>query len=184
MRFAHFQGVIHRDLKPSNVLVRWNGRALVGDFGSSRFTYDGAIFTPPSEPDAGTSTTIHYAAPELFDENAELTPKVDVWAFGLILYEMMAGSAVFPVSLSPFDVIRQLQCQHRPIIPKECGEYMDGLIRRCWATDPSSRPSFDAILQEFQARQFAILPGVDCSAVRSAVHPVLQWEVDAGVSPS
>jgi TPR repeat protein len=181
MRFVHSRGLIHRDLKPSNVLIRWSGRALIGDFGSSRFKCDDGTLTPRSEPDAGSSVTVHYAAPELFDSDAELRPEVDVWAFGLILYEMLAGSAVFPVSLSPFDVIRQLRRQHRPIIPKECGEYMDGLIRRCWSTDPSSRPSFDAILREFRDRQFAILPGAECKEIWSAVYDVVQWESDAGV---
>jgi serine/threonine protein kinase len=177
MRFVHFRGIIHRDLKPSNILIRSNGRALIGDFGSSRFTNDDGTLTGPS-------ATVHYAAPELFDEHALLTPKVDVWGFGLILYEIVSGFPAFPLSLSPFDVIRQMRRGARPIRPSGCGEYMEGLITRCWSDDPSSRPSFDEILREFQDRRFAILPDVDCDEISRAVDGVLRWEVDARVSHS
>jgi serine/threonine protein kinase len=175
LRFVHFREIVHRDLKPSNVLIRRNGRALIGDFGASRFKSDDATMT-------GVEATVYYAAPELFVENAELTPKVDVWAFGLILYEIVAGFAVFPSSLSPFEVIRQLRGQRRPVIPEECGEYLDNLIRRCWSHAPADRPSFDDILREFQAREFAIVPEANCHKIRGAVDGVLSWEVRAGVS--
>jgi serine/threonine protein kinase len=177
MRFVHLQQIIHRDLKPSNILIRSNGRALVGGFGSSHFKSDDATLTTQSG-------TVHYAAPELFEESGELTPKVDVWGFGLILFEIVCGHPVFPISLSPFDVIRQMRRRYRPTIGRECGEYMRGLIRRCWSDDPCSRPSFDQILRDFQAHRFAILPDADCDAIRVAVEGVLKWESDAGVSQS
>jgi tRNA A-37 threonylcarbamoyl transferase component Bud32 len=175
MRFVHFRGIVHRDLKPSNILICRNGRALIGDFGSSRFTSDYATLT-------GVEATVYYAAPEMFVDTEELTPKVDVWAFGLILFEIVAGFAVFERSLAPFEVIRQLRSRHRPIIPEECGEYMDGLIRRCWSDDAAARPSFDDILREFQAREFAILPGLNCDEICGAVERVLTWECTAGMS--
>jgi serine/threonine protein kinase len=175
MRFVHVRQIIHRDLKPSNVLIRGNGRALIGDFGSSRFQNDDSTWTT-------RSGTVHYAAPELFEDSTELTPKVDVWGFGLILYEIVSGLAVFPFSLSPFDVIRQMRRRYRPIIPVECGEYMGGLISRCWSDNPCLRPSFNDILLEFQARGFRILPDVDCDEIRAAVGGVLMWEFHAGVA--
>jgi serine/threonine protein kinase len=175
MRFVHFQGIVHYDLKPSNVLIREGGRALIGDFGSSHFKSDDATWT-------GVLGTVHYAAPELLVENPDLTPKVDVWGFGLILYEILTGSAVFPRSLSLSEVHEKLRNRYRPPAPNGYGEYIKRLIRRCWSQDPSSRPTFDEILQEFQARQFAIILNVDCQEVRSVVEDVLKWEEDAGVS--
>jgi serine/threonine protein kinase len=168
---------MHCDMKPSNILIRGNGRALIGDFGSGQFKSDDATLT-------GVAATVHYAAPEMFVEDGELTAKVDVWAFGLILFEILTGSPVFPISLSPFDVIRKLQNQNRPFIPIRCGEYMDGLIRRCWSDDASSRPTFDEILREFQACGFAIVPGADREEIRAAVERVLSWEFKAGASPA
>jgi abelson tyrosine-protein kinase 1 len=177
MRFVHLKRIIHRDLKPSNVLIQGNGRALIGDFGSSRLASDDATLTEQSG-------TVHYAAPELFDEFGELTDKVDVWAFGLILYEIVTGPAVFPLSLQPFEVIRKMRRRDRPMIPEECGQYMEGLIGRCWSEDASTRPSFEEILGEFRSRQFAILPGVDCREIAGAVEGVLLWELDARVRRS
>jgi serine/threonine protein kinase len=174
MRFVHSQQIIHRDLKPSNVLIRGNGRALIGDFGSSGLTSEDATMT-------AQSGTVHYAAPELFNETVQLTPKVDVWSFGLILYELVSGLSVFPSRLASFEVIRRMRDRFRPIIPEECGRYMGGLIDRCWSDDPSCRPSFDEILREFQARNFTILPKVDCDEICAVVDRVLQWELHARV---
>jgi hypothetical protein len=92
------------------------------------------------------------------------------------VYEILAGSAVFPISLSPFDVIRRLRAHHRPIVPDNCGESMDGLIRRCWSDDPSSRPNFDEILEEFRSHGFAIVPGADAAEICRAVNGVIKWE--------
>jgi hypothetical protein len=75
-----------------------------------------------------------------------------------------------------------LQRHYRPIIPNESGEFMGGLIRRCWSDDASTRPTFDEILREFQARQFAIFPGANPEEIRAAAEGVLQWELDARVS--
>jgi serine/threonine protein kinase len=170
MRFVHSQQIIHRDLKPANILVHSNGRAVIGDFGSSRFMADNATAT-------GESGTVHYAAPELFEENANFTGKVDVWSFGLILYEIVAGRAVFPPSFPPFEVIRRIRDRWRPNIPLiECGEFMVGLIQRCWSDDPASRPSFDEILLEFQACQLSILPLAKSDELRGEVESVLLWE--------
>jgi serine/threonine protein kinase len=174
MRYVHSKGIVHRDLKPSNVLIRRNGRALIGDFGSSRFTRDDATQT-------GESGTPHYAAPEQFQEHAELTPKIDVWSFGLILYEIVSGSAVFPSSLQPREVARQIRARYRPPVPRTGGDHMGDLIERCWSQDPLDRPSFADILREFQSRQFAILPSTNIDEVRDAVEEVLQWESKAGV---
>jgi TPR repeat protein len=170
MRYVHGHKIIHRDLKPSNILIRGNGRAVIGDFGSSRFTRDGATLTGPSG-------TVHYAAPEQFDEGGELTSKVDVWAFGFILYELLTGFPVFPRSLPPFEVIRRLRSRYRPTIVTDYGDYMEGLIGRCWSHNPSSRPSFDDILRDFEVQGFALIPGVDCQAIRDVVDQVVAWEL-------
>jgi serine/threonine protein kinase len=71
------------------------GHALIGDFGTSRLEVDDATLTT----EAGT---VHYAAPEMFNEG-ELTYKADVFSFGLVLYEILVGSAVFP--------LRNIPCQ-------------------------------------------------------------------------
>jgi tetratricopeptide (TPR) repeat protein/predicted Ser/Thr protein kinase len=99
MAYAHGQGVVHRDLKPSNVLVEANGRVLVTDFGLAKImggddlTMTGAVVGTPQ-----------YMAPEQV-RGKELTPATDVWALGVMLYEMVSGARPFdaPTGLAIFD---------------------------------------------------------------------------------
>jgi serine/threonine protein kinase len=97
MRYLHSQSIIHRDLKPENILLDRLSRIRIGDFGLAR--EDSYFF---SKPGAGTPL---YMAPEIILLGQPPTTKVDVFAFGLILYEILVGRAVFPKSLPPAEII-------------------------------------------------------------------------------
>jgi serine/threonine protein kinase len=88
MKYIHSRGYIHQDLKPDNIMINEHGQALIGDFGACRPKNEDC--TPV--PEAGT---VHYAAPELYDDRIRPTPTVDVFSFGLILYEILVGVPVF-----------------------------------------------------------------------------------------
>jgi serine/threonine protein kinase len=169
MRYIHSKGIIHRDLKPSNILINDCGESLISDFGIARETSNDHTLTP----DAGT---VHYSAPELFDGDAVCTPKVDVYSFGLILYEILTGSAVFSSSLSPFEVIRKHRSQEYPPVPDLCGSFMQKLIPSCWSHDPKKRPSFSEIFKICQSVNFCIVSGADRSLVIKYVNAILDWE--------
>jgi serine/threonine protein kinase len=169
MRALHSKGFMHRDLKPSNILINNQGHALIGDFGTSRRESDDHTLTL----EAGT---VHYAAPEMFREEP-YTNKVDVFSFGSILYEIIVGSPVFARDEPPFPVMRQLLAGDMPRVPDLCGEFMQGLINRCWSQNPECRPSFDEILEEFRVRSFAIFPDANGNTLREYVCGVLAWEV-------
>jgi serine/threonine protein kinase len=174
MRYVHSRQIIHRDLKPSNILISGTWRALIGDFGSGRSQFDEGTLTP----DSGT---VHYAAPEQFEEQV-CTTKVDVFSFGLIIYELLLGRPLFPVSMSPFAVIRAHRDGTRPAIPDSVGAFMQQLIGRCWSANPDKRPQFQEILDECRAVDFAMLPNSDRAAIRDAVEAVWTWEERSGRS--
>jgi serine/threonine protein kinase len=116
-------------------------------------------------------------------EDGPHTPKIDVFSFGLILYEIITGQAVFPLFPSVTQTCREVQQRIRsrtlPSLPVESGALMDGLIRRCLSQDPRGRPSFAEIFHEIENSNFAILPGVDCKEIRKSVDEILSWEGEA-----
>jgi hypothetical protein len=170
MRFIHSRGFIHQDLKPDNILLNDRGHALITDFGTTRPTdFD---YTP-----TGDAGTVHYAAPERFKEDIEIrTPAIDVFSFGLVLYEIIVGGAVFPAMLVPFEVIRMHNDGFRPDIPDHVYPHMRDLIIRCWSPNPTDRPSFDEILSFIESNRFEIFREVDPKAVHAYVNGVKDWE--------
>lgn len=85
---AHTAGIVHRDLKPANVLVDHTGKALLTDFGLAEASTD-------VRKRSGVAGTLTYMAPEqLRGETA--TPQADVWALGVMLFEVLMGERPFP----------------------------------------------------------------------------------------
>jgi hypothetical protein len=172
MRFIHSKGIIHRDLKPSNVLVNRRGEPLIGDFGLSCF--DCPDYTLPTE-----GATVNYAAPELFKENTACTRQVDIYAFGLLMYEIITGAAVFPTSEYALPILRRIQNGEMPAIPSKCGSLMQDLIPQCWSTDPEKRPAFDEIVRTFKTTKFCIVPRADSVKLGMYVEDIEDWEAKA-----
>ncbi len=94
--YAHSQDIIHRDVKPSNVMVAKDGRVALADFGLALNAQQGSL--------GGTFGTPHYIAPEQARNSATAVPQSDLYALGVILYEMLTGSVPFddpsPTSLA------------------------------------------------------------------------------------
>ena len=135
--FAHEQGILHCDLKPQNVLVLPNGQVKVADFGIAR-----VLSTTTAGPSGKAWGTPYYAAPELVS-GKPLTAASDVYAIGVMLYEMLAGRLPFEGS-NAADIARQhVQDAPPPIhsynprVPHTIAQILD----RALAKDPSRRYS-------------------------------------------
>lgn len=140
--------IVHRDLKSQNILLDSMGRAKVCDFGIAKFK--DRTFVSTANGQAGTPS---YMAPELFDRG-QVTEKVDVYSFGVLLWEMMTGKVPWGDVVSPLQIIYYVGVlQKRPELPDGCHGKLRGIIERCWDESPTARPQFKDIVQELKSLQ-------------------------------
>ncbi|KAL1817653.1 hypothetical protein ACET3Z_020227 [Daucus carota] len=146
MAFVHSQGVIHRDLKPENILINQDFQLKVADFGI-------ACRDTSCEALADGAGTYRWMAPEMI-KSKSCSRKVDVYAFGLILWEMVAGSVPFK-DMNPVQAAFAVANKNlRPAIPSDCPAAMKALIQQCWSSEPDRRPEFRQVvkvLEQFEA---------------------------------
>jgi serine/threonine protein kinase len=85
--YAHAGGVIHRDVKPSNIMVKPDGRAVLTDFGLA--------LDVPEGTGGNTFGSAHYIAPEQVISSGNAVPQSDLYALGVVLYQMLTGKVPF-----------------------------------------------------------------------------------------
>jgi eukaryotic-like serine/threonine-protein kinase len=102
--YAHRHDVVHRDIKPENILLH-DGQALVADFGIALAVSTVGGSTRMTETGMSLGTP-HYMAPEQAMGDREITPRADVYALGVVLYEMLTGDPPFTGSTAQAIVAR------------------------------------------------------------------------------
>ncbi len=131
--YAHARGVIHRDVKPSNVLLDRQGDVIVADFGLALLTEFGTQGQILGSP--------RYTAPEQAVSSAKVVPQSDLYAVGVMLYEMFAGQVPFDGD-DPLDVAL-MHVSDAPRPPRELnpqiGPELEGVILTALAKEPSDR---------------------------------------------
>lgn len=134
---AHAEGVVHRDLKPQNILVNKDDQIFVSDFGLAKSFEEGAIGMTRTGAFLGTP---RYMSPEQV-EGKPADQRSDLYAYGLILYEMVTGDVPF-TGESTLKVMYQ-RIQEKPKSPKlvnpELPNWLVRIIMRCLEKDPAAR---------------------------------------------
>jgi TolB-like protein len=136
---AHERGVVHRDLKAANVVVTRQGRAKVLDFGiAKRITPLGVGAGTGTLTETGMiSGTLAYIAPErLRDQPADA--RSDIWALGVLLYEMASGRRPF-AGETAFEVSSAILKDSPPPLPARIPAELRAVILKCLERDPANR---------------------------------------------
>jgi non-specific serine/threonine protein kinase/serine/threonine-protein kinase len=108
---GHQRGIVHRDLKPSNILVDSSGRVRVIDFGVAR-TFDSDTKRAGVHTEYGKLVgSVLYMSPEQFDADPhDIDTRSDVYALGVVLYELLSGSLPYPPDASSvFDIAHEVR---------------------------------------------------------------------------
>jgi len=172
LREAHAHGIVHRDLKPANIMIDSSGVVKIMDFGIARHS---------QENDHSTTTiagTPEYMAPEQIELKA-MGPRTDIYALGLLLYEMVTGAQAFTGETTIAVAVKQLQDS-----PKRPSEIMpsippglEAVILKCIRKNSESR--FQSV-DELDAA-LAKPASATASAARTVALPVIRVDLDAVV---
>ena len=139
---AHEHGVTHRDLKSTNVIVTPKRGAKVLDFGLARMLdtrqIDALSHSQRSLTDEGMiAGTLPYMAPELLRGHAG-DQRTDIWALGVLLYEMLAGRRTF-TGATGFEVSAGILHQDPSALPSNVPASMRAIVQRCLEKNPAKR---------------------------------------------
>src|SRR5712692_4836011 len=133
-RFAHRRGVIHRDLKPHNVIIDEEGRARVTDFGIARAGASDMTLT------GSIMGTAQYLSPEQA-QGLVVSSASDLYAIGVILYELLTGSVPFEGETAVAIAYKQVAAEPRPpsTLNPAVPAALDAFVLRALAKDPAAR---------------------------------------------
>jgi Tol biopolymer transport system component/predicted Ser/Thr protein kinase len=141
---AHRQGIVHRDLKPTNILVGKNGIKIL-DFGLAKFEQAKAqaaevTETRPLTAEGTVLGTLQYMSPEQI-EGQEADARSDIFAFGLVLYEMISGKRPFTGASKTSLIASILKDQPRPLRTLEplTPAPLERIVATCLEKDPEKR---------------------------------------------
>nr|XP_033794423.1 mitogen-activated protein kinase kinase kinase 12 isoform X2 [Geotrypetes seraphini] len=138
MNYLHLHKIIHRDLKSPNMLITYDDMVKISDFGTSKELSD-------KSTKMSFAGTVAWMAPEVI-RNEPVSEKVDIWSFGVVLWELLTGEIPYKdVDSSAIIWGVGSNSLHLPV-PSSCPDGFKILLRQCWNSKPRNRPSFRQIL--------------------------------------
>jgi serine/threonine-protein kinase len=170
---AHAKGIIHRDLKPGNIKLTSDGTPKVLDFGLAKAIDVTADATTAIQLGATRDGVIVGTAPYMSPEQVRGLPldvRVDVWAFGCVLYEVLTGTRAFS-GRSSADCVAAI-LEREPdwnALPRDASGRIAELLRRCFEKDPERRLPHIRDARVLLDQELALLSGPAASSPSSRV---------------
>jgi serine/threonine protein kinase len=165
LEYLHNREIVHRELKPTDIIVESDGSLRICGYATSvleehRFTKTAQV------------GSISYMAPEIYEDDHSSQrlrdPKMDVFAFGLIAYEIICGEKVFPSRMSAAMIMRRAmstRASDRPIIPDTLHPIVRELMTRSWIPSATRRPSLDTLWKRMRGVKFELFKPVKVTFV-------------------
>ncbi|TRY91659.1 hypothetical protein DNTS_003326 [Danionella cerebrum] len=138
MNYLHLHKIIHRDLKSPNMLITHDDLVKISDFGTSKELRD-------KSTKMSFAGTVAWMAPEVI-RNEPVSEKVDIWSFGVVLWEMLTGEIPYKDVDSSAIIWGVGNNSLQLPLPESCPDGFKILLRQCWNCKPRNRPSFRQIL--------------------------------------
>ncbi len=133
LEFAHSKGVVHRDIKPENILLGEDGNIKVADFGIAKII-DDSVRTPTLTATRQVLGSLHYLAPEHLESPDEVDHRVDLYALGVVFYELLTGQ--LPLGrYEPPSVLREQQ----GYTPQPSDARLDATVMKTLNRKPAGR---------------------------------------------
>ncbi|CAM8956988.1 unnamed protein product [Rhodiola kirilowii] len=156
MEYLHGKNIVHFDLKCDNLLVNLKDPSRpickVGDFGLSKIKRNTLV-------SGGVRGTLPWMAPELLNGSSnKVSEKVDVFSFGIVLWEILTGEEPYANMHYGAIIGGIVNNTLRPTIPSYCDPEWRNLMEQCWAPNPVARPSFSEIADRLRVMSTACQP--------------------------
>ncbi|GIM11627.1 hypothetical protein Vretimale_15112 [Volvox reticuliferus] len=154
LRHLHTANLAHCDLKPGNVLLRSSPRDLrgfvckLGDFGYAAILKDGLLPGKPAMLPDEACGTLQYMAPELFVAGRPVDASIDIYAFGMLMWELITGRTPYSENEYPSrSLMKAVYHGKRPSFPENTLSAYKNLAMCCWSSDPNLRPSATVLVK-------------------------------------